>query len=145
MIENKLERPLPVKLILLFNVLHVTFIIISMLSGYGGFVGLLFIIALYYGLWKMKKDWMVLVIFAMIVSTVYYIFLIFAYLDVIAILIVILNIISVVWLFKHRNIFIEPEKGKSALGSKKEWMIVGIIILGLIVFFILLFSGVFGF
>lgn len=133
--ENKSssERPLGIKLILAYNILHLFFIFYSMISGYGGIAGILYILALYYGLWKMKKDWMYLLIFGMIASTVYYLYQMFAYTDVLSMTFGILNAISVYWLYSKRSIFIEErKKGKSVLGTKSEWIRVGLVILGII-------------
>lgn len=108
-----------------------------MLTGYGGFIGLgaiLMIFGLYYGLWKMRKDWMGLVGFLLAVSTVIYIFYaIIEALDIVGMIIIVLNILSIYWFYSHRNLFIEPEKGKSTLGTKKEWKIIGIILITLVV------------
>lgn len=56
MVKEKLERPMDVKLILTYNVLHLLFILYSVATGYGDSIGLLYIFALYYDLWKMRKD-----------------------------------------------------------------------------------------
>ena len=111
-----------------------------MATGYGGFIGLLYIFALYYGLWKMEKDWMWVLVFGLLLSTVFYVYSMFVYLDVFSMIFVILNSISIYWLYTNRNIFKEPEKGKSALGTKSEWIRVGLIILGTIGILVLSFS-----
>jgi len=132
MAERKLKRPMGVKLILAYNILHLLFIFYSMALGYGGFIGLLYIFALYYGLWKMKKDWMWVLVFGLILSTAFYVYSMFVSLDVFSMIFVILNSISVYWLYTNRGIFIKPEKEKSALGTKSEWIRAGLIILGII-------------
>jgi hypothetical protein len=117
MAERKLKRPMGVKLILAYNILHLLFIFYSMALGYGGFIGLLYIFALYYGLWKMKKDWMWVLVFGLILSTAFYVYSMFVSLDVFSMIFVILNSISVYWLYTNRDIFIKSEKEKSALGT----------------------------
>jgi hypothetical protein len=137
MAEQKLKRPMGVKLILAYNILHLLFIFYSMALGYGSFIGILYIFlyifSLYYGLWKMREDWMWVLVFFLILSTAFYIYSMFVSLDVFSMILVILNIISVYWLCANKNIFIKPEKGKSALGTKSEWIRVALIILGIIV------------
>ena len=119
---KKLGRPLGVKLILLYNILILILVIFSMLAGYGGFLGILYIVALYFGLWKMRRDWMWFLVFSMSITTVYYIYSMFAFLDVLSIIFITFNTVSIIWLINHRNIFIEPRRGKSALGTKGEWV-----------------------
>jgi hypothetical protein len=134
--EQKLERPLGLKLIIAYNVILLILILISIMTfgwglGGGGVIGILGVLALYYGLWKMKKDWMYLFIFLVAVSTIYYIYSML-FIEVTDIIFAILNSISIYWLYTHRNLFVEPEKGKSALGTKSEWIRVGLILLGVV-------------
>ncbi|MEM7818497.1 MAG: hypothetical protein QXP52_03355 [Candidatus Aenigmatarchaeota archaeon] len=136
MVEEKLKRPLGLKLIIIYDILHLMFVFFSISAGYGGVVGILYIIALYYGLWKMRKDWMYVVIIGKLISTMGYSYFMFTYLSPLTLLFIILNIISIYWLYTNRNIFKEPEKG-SALGTKSEWIRFGLIVLGIIIMFIL--------
>lgn len=131
--RSKIKRSDAVNLIILYNIIHLVFILYSIMSGYDGFIGLLYIFALYYGLWKMKRDWMYLLVFGMIVSTIYYIHLMLTFIDVFSMVFSVLNSISIYWLYSNRSLFTESEKGKSALGTKSEWIRGGLILLGIIV------------
>jgi len=130
-----LKRPLGLKLILIYNLLLLCLIIHSIiLYGWGlargGVIGILYLLALYYGLWKMRRDWMFVFLFITILSTFFHLFImIFA--DISYILIVFFNILSIYWLYTHRNIFIKP-KGKSAVGTLDEWLRLALIIIGIV-------------
>lgn len=102
---KKFKRPLGVKLILAYNILHIIFIIYSMVAGYGGIISILYIFALYYGLWKMRKDWMFLLLFGLVISTLFYLYQMFIYLDLLSMLFVILNSASIYWLYANRKLF----------------------------------------
>jgi len=129
MTQEKLERPMGVKLILAYNVVLIVFILSMLGSGGGGVIGLLFLFSLYYGLWRMKKDWMYVFVFLTFISTIYYIYSAL-FIDIYSIIFAILNSVSIYWLYSNKDIFIKPEKGKNALGTKSEWMRLGLIILG---------------
>lgn len=127
MVEKKLKRPLALKLIFLYSLFSIplSFILLPF-----------YIIALYYGLWKMRKDWMYVVIIGKLISTMGYSYFMFTYLSPLTLLFIVLNIISIYWLYTNRNIFKESEKG-SVLGTKSEWIRVGLIVWGIIIMFIL--------
>ncbi len=119
MAQEKLERPLGLKLILAYGVILLILTLVSITSFIGLIIGILFPFALYYGLWKMEKDWMysfiILVSISILVSilSIYYIYSTL-FVDITGIIFVALDSVSICWLYSNRNIFIEPERGKSA-------------------------------
>lgn len=140
---EEVKRPLEVKLITVSLLIQAFLIIIIRLMGGFGIIGILFFIALYYGLWKMKKDWMYLLIFGMSISIIisFYSFFVeivggLGIFSVIDLAIGLVNLLSIAWLFSNRNLFTQS-KG-SGLGSKKEWMII-LIVLAALVLLVLLF------
>lgn len=127
MVEKKLKRPLALKLIFLYSLFSIplSFILLPF-----------YIIALYYGLWKMRKDWMWSMFLFLILSTITNVYNMFISFNVFSLIFIVLNIISIYWLYTNRNIFKEPEKG-SVFGTKSEWIRVGLIIFGIVIMFIL--------
>ncbi len=120
MAQGKLERPLGLKLILAYGVIYFILSLGSMITlgaGLVGFVFNIFFLFSLYGLWKMKKDWMYAFIFLVSISILVSILSIYTYstflIRSINIIFVTLHSISICWLYPNRNIFIEPEKGKS--------------------------------
>lgn len=135
--KNNSKRPLGIKLILAY----VIFLQILAFVSNPGIAGLIAILiysyTLYSGLWKMKKDWMTLFAAGLIILSIIYIYYWFVSpISVFYPIFVTLNILSLKWLYSHRKLFIEPEKGKSALGTKKEWIILGIVVILIIIMFL---------
>ena len=144
-VKKEVKRPLALKLIIVFLILEVIlFIIIKLIGGFA-FVGLLFILALYYGLWEMKRDWMYLLIFGMVISVIVSIYGFFIEIGIVGIFslidlgIAFLNIFSIGWLFNNRNLFEKSESKGSFWGTKKEWLIILLIIAIIFVSLFLLF------
>lgn len=135
---GKVKRPLAVNLIIIYIVILFIFGVYSITLGYGGFIGLgdiLLILGLYYGLWKMQREWMHVVIFLLGLTTAIHVLLFSIQgINAIGVTIVVLDILSLYWLGSHRNIFIKPERGVSRAAK------IGLIIL--IAIFILIIFGV---
>lgn len=124
---EQLKRPLILKLILVYSILNIP---------NSPLLLVIYIIALYYGLWKMKREWMWVVVIFLIISTLVHIYRIIVSLNPLLMILVVLNLISIFWLYNNRNIFKKPEKG-SDIGTKSEWIRLGIIIFGIIAIILL--------
>ena len=150
------ERPLILNLIIIYILAFLAYAFISMIAGYGGIVGLgsiLMLLGLYYGLWKMQKDWMHIVVFLLVISTllqlyVAYVFLIFAaeipYFELIAGLIefgviILLNALSIGWLLSNSKLFHEkPKKKDEKPKGKYSFFRRGEFVMGIIMLILLL-------
>jgi hypothetical protein len=114
---KKTTRPLILNLIILWLILLIIFtpFILQELTFTIIIFGLIFFVfCIYYGLWKMKKQWMWIVILILVFTIIFFLFFIFLVLSsgeeikglIYPSVIVLLNILSIFWLFTHKNLFI---------------------------------------
>jgi len=133
--KSNLKRPLTLKLIIAYCMLQLLFVILSIVAGYGGYIGfgaVLLVAGLYYGLWKMEREWMWVVVFILGVTTALYMIYAADGLNIIGVMIIILNVLSMHWLYTHKNIFSEPVK------KKNNWLKIVVIIFAAIIILIII-------
>lgn len=138
MVEQMVERPLAVKLIFVYVTLQILaslYFTVLVESNYFALLGILLaVLALYHGLWEMKKEWMYFLVVLLSLGVIFNIFAmittnLFSGLDAL------LSLIAIGWLILNRGIFIEPEgksASKRAFGTKSGLIRRGLILLGII-------------
>ena len=125
--KEEVKRPLIVKLIIALIIYQLIMIVINMALGNFGVIGWLVIPAVYFGLWKMKRDWMYLLVFLMSTSQIVNVYLIlstiftdFNYFYFIDFAVIILNVLSISWLLFNRDLFTKSEKKSNSINKKEK-------------------------
>jgi len=116
---GEVKRPLVVKLFIILIIYQIIMIFVAMILGNFAVIGWLLLPAVYFGLWKMKRDWMYFLLFGWSISQFVNAYLIFStifknfnYFYFIDFATIILNVLCICWCIFNRNLFIKSEKKK---------------------------------
>jgi hypothetical protein len=116
--KEEVKRPLVVKLFIILIIYQIIIIAVNMALGNFGAIGWLLLPAVYFGLWKMERNWMYFLLFGWSISQVGNAYLIisnlknFNILFLIDFAVVILNVMAISWCIFNRNLFSKSEKKK---------------------------------
>ena len=143
-----MKKPLALNLIIVYIILLIISNLYFSIVEYGvpiiGLGTILLFVGLYYGLYRMQRDWMWVVVFLLGISTILlFVFLIiFEYLYTIIVITfvlnIILNVLSIYWLCANRNLFEHENKGKGRLNLSRGDKICLVILAVIVLFFIIM-------
>lgn len=140
---NLKEKPLVLNLIILYLILFLVYNLYSLVTKNAPAVGLLIIFGIY-GLVEMKKEWVWITIFLLVVFELYYSYYLWTidFFNLIGITLLILNLFVIGWLYKNislfRNFETNQEFVERIFGGKDEWIKLGLTGLGIFIVILLM-------